>query len=162
MLLACCSATWAQTQVNCRDADEAATYAAGFNKRLEDAKANIEARGAAREQRYRDMRSRIVAAGKWSEKDADAFMLEVTVWSPEGKGLAAARLKAIKELSPLMFALGPPIVAGGDKQAERRFCIVGQRAMTQLDVVERSSNAAWEHLMMRVAAFGREHGVAGL
>ena len=161
-LFACCTATRAQSQADCADADKAASYVAAFDKRLGDAKAHIEARNAVRERQYRHMRSRIVAAGTWSEKDASTFMFEVTIGSQEGKRLETARVNAIKEFWPLMFELGTPIAAGGDIQTERRrHCMLGQQAMTQLEAVESASNAAWDHVMLRMAAFGRENGVAG-
>ncbi|WP_154668215.1 hypothetical protein [Pseudoduganella violaceinigra] len=163
MLLACSFAAQGETQIDCEDPVKAGDYAFDFNMRLKAALAALKEKEIARQRRHEEAKDRIVAAGALSENEANSLTLDVATGSAQGQALESRRAKANKEFKTLIHALeGVPMIASNSKLAERRAtCLLGQKAMTQLGIVDESSDAAWELVNQRLTALGKEKGVPG-
>ncbi|AZG08475.1 hypothetical protein EGT29_11755 [Pigmentiphaga sp. H8] len=162
-LIATCSIVKGQVQVSCDDAVQAKAYAAGFDGMIRNEGGNGKARENEWKNKYEEAKERIIAAGFWTEQEANTFILTVAKDTPEGRELETKRTKASEEFRTLAAALDVlPVAAGGNKQAEYRgVCIFGKKAFEQLKIINEASVAAWQLVYRQVEAFGKKKGVSG-
>jgi hypothetical protein len=157
------TATGARAEINCDDPAQASDYARGFDTRLKDSVARNKANDIARQRTYEEARNQLVNAGAWNEQEANAFMLSVATGSTAGKEMEEKRVKASKEFKVLLYAIdGLAVISGGDQAVERRgVCILGQKTLMQLQVMDEAAGAAWSLVNTNVMKVGKEKGVAG-